>query len=83
MLKMKNTLVKERGEGGELKRKHEVTLSEFERLQKDYQDLELEKHALILSVMTIEGEKKYFENKVAELETQKYVASKQAEELNA
>ena len=36
MLKMKDTLVKERGEGLTLKRKHEATLSEFERLQKEY-----------------------------------------------
>ena len=35
MCKMKNTLVKERREGGELKRKHKETLSKFEKLQKD------------------------------------------------
>ena len=46
MLKMKDTLVKERGEGLELKRKHEDTIFEFERLQKAYQDLEVEKYAL-------------------------------------
>ena len=40
IIKMKNMFVKERGEGGELKRKHETTLLEFERIQKPYQDLE-------------------------------------------
>ena len=62
---LKSTLVKERGEGGELKRKHEATISKFERLQKAYQDLESEKDALMLSVTIIEGERKYFENEVA------------------
>ena len=46
MIKMEDTLIKERGEGRELKRKHEATLSEFERLQKAYQALELENDAL-------------------------------------
>ena len=50
--KMKNTLVKERKEGGELNRKHEETLSEFERLQKSYQDLELGKDALVVLLTT-------------------------------
>ena len=40
MIRMKDTLVKERGEGQEIKRKHEASLSEFERLQKAYQALE-------------------------------------------
>ena len=41
MIKMKDTLIKERGEGRELQRKHEATLLEFERIQKEYQGLEL------------------------------------------
>ena len=36
MVKVKDTLMKERGEGREMKRKHEATLLEFERLQEDY-----------------------------------------------
>ena len=36
MLKMKDTLFKESGEGRELKRKHEATLSKKESLQKEY-----------------------------------------------
>ena len=36
MIKMKDTLIKERGEGQELKRKHEANISELERLQKAY-----------------------------------------------
>ena len=40
MFKMKDTLIKERGEGMELKRKHDATLLEKERLQREYQALE-------------------------------------------
>ena len=61
---MKDTLVKEREEGWELKRKNEETFSEFERLQKAYQYLELEKDALELSIIIMEGEKKYLEDKI-------------------
>ena len=32
MVRVKDTLMKERGEGQEMKRTHEATLSEFERL---------------------------------------------------
>ena len=54
MLKMKETLVKERGEGQESKRKHEATIPEFEKLQKAYQYLESEKDALVLSITITE-----------------------------
>ena len=81
MLKMKETLVKERGDGEELKRKHDDTFSEFERLKKAYQALESENDALVLSITIIEGEKKDLESKISELETQKSAASKQVEEL--
>ena len=37
---MKDTLMNERGEGQEMKRKHEATLDESERFQKAYQVLE-------------------------------------------
>ena len=69
MLKMKDTLVKERGEGLALKRKHEETLSKFERIQKAYQALEFEEDELDLSVTIMEREKKdLHEDKVLELE---------------
>ena len=61
--------------------KHEETLSEFERLQKAYQDLELEKGALELSVTIMEGEKKYLEDKILELEAQKYAPYRKMGEL--
>ena len=56
---------------------------QYERLQKEYQALELEKEALELSIMIMEGEKKEFENKILELEAQKSAASRQAGELRA
>ena len=71
MLKMKDTLVKERGEGWDLKRKHEATIYENESLQKEYQDLEIEKDALELSVTIMEGDKKDLEDKILELEAHK------------
>ena len=76
MLKMKETLVKERTKGQDLKRKHDDTLLEFERLKKAYQALESDKDALVLLVTITEGEKKDLESKVLELETQKSAASK-------
>ena len=63
MLKMKDTLVKERGEGLALKRKQEATLLEKESLQREYQTLELEMDALEVQVTIMEGEKKDFEEK--------------------
>ena len=54
-----------------MKRKHEATLSEFERLQEAYKVLESEKEALVLSNTINEGEKKDFENNILELEAQK------------
>ena len=41
-----------------------------------YQDLELEKDALEVSVTIMEGEKKYIEDNILELETQKYVTNR-------
>ena len=66
-----------------MKRKHEATLSQFERLKKAYQALEKEKEALELSNAIIEGEKKDFENKVSELEAQKSVTDRKAKELRS
>ena len=55
MIKMKDTLVKERGEGWELKRKHETTISEKESRQKEYEDLETYRDALVVKMTIIEG----------------------------
>ena len=41
-----------------------------------YQDLELEKDALEVSVTIMEGEKKDIEDTILELETQKYVTNR-------
>ena len=55
---------KERGEGQNLKRKHDDILSEFEKIKKAYKVLELENDALTLSVAITEGEKRDLESKV-------------------
>ena len=77
IIKMKDTIIKERGEGRDLKRKHETTLSEFERLQKAYQYLESIKDAMDISVTIMEGKKKDLEDKVLELEAHKSAANRQ------
>ena len=82
-MRVKDTLMKERGEGQEMKRKHEATLSEFERLQEAYQVLELEKEALVLSNTIIDGENKGLEGNISDLEAQRAATDKQAEELKA
>ena len=66
-----------------MKRKHESTLSELERLQEVYQVLELEKEALVLSNTIICGEKKDLEGNISGLEAQRVAVDKQAEELKA
>ena len=76
---MKDALVKERGEGWEIKRKHGATLSEFERLQKAYQDLDQEKESLELSTTIMEGENKESKIKISELEAHKSVVVRNAE----
>ena len=76
MIKMKDTLVKERGEGWELKRKHEAAISEKEILEKEYQDLEIEKDALEILVTFMEGEKKDLEDNILELEAHKSIANR-------
>ena len=81
MIKMKDSLVKERGEGRELKRKHEATIYKFERLQKAYKVLEGETDSLELLVTIMEGVKKDLEDKVSELEAQKSAVNKQEKEM--
>ena len=57
--------------GRESKRKYDATLSDFEKLQQDYQILEEERDALKLSKMTLDGEKNNLESKMAEMEVHK------------
>ena len=80
---MKETLRKERGEGQELKRKYDDTLSVLEKLNGAYHILESNKDALALSIEITEGEKRDLEGKVSELENKKSRASKRIEELEA
>ena len=81
MSQMKETLRKERGEGKILKRKHDDSLIELERLKEAYQILQSDKDALVLSANITEGEKKNLERKVLELENKKDTADKRIEEL--
>ena len=50
MSQMKETLRKERGEGEILKRKHNDTLTELERLKEAYQILQPDKDAYLISL---------------------------------
>ena len=70
MSQVEETLRKERGEGRILKRKHDDTLIELERLKEAYQILQSDKDALILLANITEGEKRDLEGKVLELEKQ-------------
>ena len=65
---MKETLKKERGEGKILKRKHEDSLSQLDKLREACQISESDKDSLVLSINIIEGEKKDIEKHVSELE---------------
>ena len=65
MAEMKEVLGKEERVGRESKRKYDATLSDFEKLQQDYQILEEERDALKLSNMTLDGEKNNLESKMA------------------
>ena len=78
---MKETLRKERGEGQELKRKYDNTLSDLEKLKGAYKILESDKFSLTLSIEITEGEKRDLEGNFSELEKQKSVANKRTEEL--
>ena len=50
-------------------------------LQREYQNLELEKDTLQVQVTIMEGEEKYFEDKILELESWKFAENRQAGEL--
>ena len=76
MEEMKEVLRKEERVGWGSKRKYEATLSDYEKLQQDYQILGEEMNNLKQSNMTLDREKHKLENKVAEIEVQKLVADK-------
>ena len=75
--RVKDTLTKERGEGREMKRKHEATLSKFKNLQEAYHIVEAKKKSLVLSNTISDGEKRDLENRISELEVQKDADDKQ------
>ena len=81
MLKPKDSLVKLRGERIDLKRKHDVILSEKERLLNEYHTLEIEKEAMNFQLVIMEGERNDFETKISQLESRESVASKHVKEL--
>ena len=81
MKQIKETLVRERTKGQQLKRKYDDTLSEFERLREACQAIELDNDALILLSEITKGEKRDLESKVSDLETQKKVANQRPKEL--
>ena len=69
MSQVEETIRKERGERWSLKRKHDDTLTQLERLKEAYQILQSDKDALVLSANITKGEKRDLEGKVLELET--------------
>ena len=83
MLQMKDTLVKERGEGQELKRKQKGTLFEKEILQREYQDLVTERDELVVQMTIMDGEKGDFEDNIVGLESHKSTTIHQVEEMRA
>ena len=83
MLKLKDNLVKIRGEGIELERKHDTILSEKERLLNEYQNLEIEKDGLTVQLIIMQGERSDFEAQIFQLESRELVANQQVEELKA
>ena len=68
---MKEVLRKEERVGRDSKVKYEATLSNYEKLQRDYEILGEERDNLKQSNMTLDREKKKLERKIAETEVQK------------
>ena len=80
MIEMKEVLRKEERVGWESKRKYEATLSNYEKLQQDYQILGEKRDNLKQSNMTLDREKHKLESKITEMDAQKLKADQQAEE---
>ena len=74
MAQMKEILRKEERVGREANIKYDVTLSDLEKLQHDYQILEAENDVLKLSNTIFCGEKKDLESKMAEMKIQRSAA---------
>ena len=80
MAEMKQVLRKEERVGRDSKRMYEATLSDYEKLQQDYQTMGEERDALKLANMDLEKEKQELGRKITEMEVQKSTASLQAEQ---
>ena len=61
---MKEVLRKEERVGQESKRKYEATLSNYEKIQQDYQILGEERHNLKQSNMTLDKKKQKLESRI-------------------
>ena len=81
MLKLKDNLVKMWGEGIELKRKHDAILTEKERPLNGYRIMEIEKDALNVYLIIMEGEKNDFEAWISQIDSRDSAANQQVEEL--
>ena len=66
--------------GRQSKRKYEATLSDYEKLQDDYQILGEERDTLKLSNMTLDREKHKLESKWAYMEAHKSTVDQQTEQ---
>ena len=80
---MKETLKMERDEGQCLKRKYKDMLSTIEESKEEFQALQSNKDALVLSMNIIEGEKKYLENRIIEAVQKGDMTNKRIEELES
>ena len=80
---MKETLKRERDEGQILKRRYEDMLSTIEESKVEWQTLQSDKDATVLSVNIIEGEKKYLEKQIMEAVQKGDTENKRIEELEA
>ena len=83
MAEMKAVLKKEERVCRESKRKYEDTLLEYKKLQQYYQIMGEEWDTLKQSNMNLIKEKWELENKIAELEAQKYVVDQMEEQYEA
>ena len=81
MFKLKDILVKLRGEGIDLKRKHDAILFIKERLLSEGHTLETEKEAMNVQLVIIKGEKNDFEERISQLELRESTETQQVEKL--
>ena len=74
MAEMKEVLRKEERVGQESKRKYEATLSDYDKLQQDYQILGEERDHLKQSNMILDREKRNLESSKEKMEVEKSIA---------